>query len=329
MLGEKKPNGVLVICEQYNNGIHQVAYELLNKGKEISDALNEPLECIVLGYNLQDLSELSHRGADNIFVMDSKCFEKPEEVLYKKNLVKFIEDRVPNIVLIGATEFGRSLAPRIACALGTGLTADCTDLVINEDGDFIQVRPAFSDNILAHIKTITFPKICTVRYKEFDEANIDNKNEGKISKIEPYFTSVDYTTVSKIFRLDDKAISEAEVIIAVGRGLRDKEDLSLFEELADLLGGMVGASRAIVDAGLAPSSIQVGYSGHRVKPRIYIACGISGAPQHIAGMKESDTIIAINKDPSAPIFNIANYGFVGDFYEILPLLIQRLRKRGL
>ncbi|MCI5697936.1 MAG: electron transfer flavoprotein subunit alpha/FixB family protein [Clostridiales bacterium] len=328
MLEKKAPNGVLVICEQSNDGIHRVAYELLHKGKEIAQSLNEPLECIVLGYKIQALSELSHRCADNIFVMDAKCFDKPEEVLYKKNLVKFIEDRRPNIILIGATEFGRSLAPRVACALKTGLTADCTDLIINDEKDFIQVRPAFSDNILAHIKTVTYPKICTVRYKEFDEADIDIEHKCKITNIEPYFTQVDHTTVSNIFKFNDKAISEADVIVAVGRGLRDKEDLNMFGVLADLLGGMVGASRAIVDAGLVPSSMQIGYSGNRVKPRIYIACGISGAPQHVAGMKESDIIIAINRDPSAPIFNIADYGFVGDFYEIIPMLIQRLRKRG-
>ncbi|MFT5875177.1 MAG: electron transfer flavoprotein alpha subunit [Clostridium sp.] len=322
----KKHYGVLVISEQNDGHIHNISYELLGKGKEISEKLGSPLYALVLSGDDLDVKELNYRGASKVFYIKDKCFEKPEEFLFKENIVRFIEEQSPEIVLIGATNFGRSLAPRIAAALKTGLTADCTNLEIDEDGNFIQVRPAFSNNILAHIKTITLPKIATIRYKQFNEGERDENRDVNISILKPYVFKNDKSEIIKIFKDSDFDITEAEVVVSGGRGIKRKEDLAMIKELAELLGGELGATRAIVDAGMIGSEHQVGYSGNRVKPKVYIACGISGAPQHIAGMKEAELIIAINSDASAPIFNFADYGYVGDLYEIVPKMIQDIKK---
>lgn len=316
--------GILVIAEQNNNIIHKVSYELLNKARELAEELNVPLNCLLLGNGGIDVKELNYRGADTVFFMKSDIFSYADEYLYKKNIVEFINENKPEIILIGATNFGRSLAPRIAAALKTGLTADCTNLKIDEEGHLIQIRPAFSDNILAYIKTARFPQMATIRYKEFSEAERNLNRKANIVELSPYFNNNDKINVIKTFCDSDIDITEAEIVVAAGRGIKKKEDLKMVETLAQKLGGVMGVSRALVDAGMASSAYQVGYSGNRVKPKIYIACGISGAPQHLAGMKESKLIIAINSDPSAPIFSIADYGYVGDIYEIIPNLIRDL-----
>lgn len=317
-------NGILVLAEQRNGSIHKISYELLGKAMELAEELHEPVNCLLVGPTICDLEELNQRGAETVYYIKSDIFSNPEEYLYKKNIVQFINEYKPKIVLIGATNFGRSLAPRIAAALKTGLTADCTDLKIDEDKNLIQIRPAFSDNILAHIKTITYPQIATIRYKEFSEAEINASAKINIVEIEPYTSSCCSSEVIKMFSDDKTDITEAQIVVAAGRGIKKKEDLKMIQDLADKLGGVMGASRALVDAGMVSSAYQVGYSGNRVKPKVYIACGISGAPQHLAGMKESGTIIAINSDPSAPIFSVADYGYVGDIYEIIPQLISDL-----
>lgn len=328
---EKNYSGVLILAETEHGKVHRVAYELLNKGRTIADACGESLSCLLLALDTFESSacrELCLRGADQVYVMKSEAFQHPEEVLFAENIISFIEEKKPDTVLVGATHLGRSLAPRVAAALGTGLTADCTDLQVDEDGNLEQIRPAFSDNILAHIKTVTRPQMATVRYKEFQEAPVSDKARIEIKEIAPYIEENRSVKIEQAVSIGDMDITDAEVVVAAGRGVRKEEDLALLQELADLLGGQVGVSRALVDAGMAPSSIQVGYSGNRVKPKVYIACGISGAPQHLAGMKEADVIIAVNNDPSAPIFNIADYGFVGDLYEVLPALTEHFRKDG-
>ncbi|WP_324823159.1 electron transfer flavoprotein subunit alpha/FixB family protein [Sinanaerobacter sp. ZZT-01] len=325
-MSDKKQKGVLVLAEQNNGEIHKVSYELLNKGKELAEKRDLPLTCLLIGGEVISAEELNYRGAQTVYYIKDSSFKIPEENSYKENVVAFIKEREPEIVLIGATNFGRSLAPRIAAALGTGLTADCTDLQVNEEGRLIQIRPAFSDHLFAHIKTVKDPQMATVRYKEFAEAQRDTSRVENIVMMKPYMALCSKSKIDEIIPMDDMDITEAEVIVAAGRGLRKKEDLLLLEELARTLGGKVGASRALVDAGLAESAMQVGYSGNRVKPKVYIACGISGAPQHLAGMKDSQTIIAINSDPSAPIFQVADYGYVGDLYEVIPQLIHAWRK---
>lgn len=321
-----KHKRVLVLAELEGEDIHKISYELLAKGKEICEKTMAELYCLVIGNKKLDLRELNYRGADKVFYIRDGFLNYPEEVIYKENIVGFIKEYMPETVLIGATNFGRSLAPRIAAALKTGLTADCTDLKVDQDGKLIQIRPAFSNNILAHIKTLTIPQLATIRYKEFREAERDINRRVDIVKLEPYAKAYNGTTVTSIFIEEDFNITDAEVVVAGGRGIKKKDDIKMLRELADLLGGKVAASRALVDAGMISTSHQIGYSGNRVKPKVYFACGISGAPQHIAGMKDAELIIAINKDPSAPIFNIADYGYVGDLYQIIPKIIEEVSK---
>ncbi len=320
--------GILIICETEQNSIHRVAYELLGKGRGIADACGESLSCLVLSAENSGCEELCKRGADQVYLMKSPAFSFPEEVLFASNITSFIQEKKPAVVLIGATHFGRSLAPRIAAALGTGLTADCTELCVDAEGNLEQIRPAFSDNILAHIKTVNRPQMATVRYKEFQEAVSKENADIRIQEVPPYIESNPDVIIEKTISIGDMDITDAEVVVAGGRGIKREEDLALLQDLAQVLGGQLGVSRALVDAGMASSNIQVGYSGSRVKPKVYIACGISGAPQHLAGMKESDLIIAINSDPSAPIFAVSDYGFIGDLYEIVPRLTERFKKKG-
>jgi electron transfer flavoprotein alpha subunit len=323
---EKEYTGVLVFAEQKKRDIHKVAYELLGKGKTLSDKLNCSLMAVVLGPSDLNVDELVYRGAEKVYhIEDEKIFSVPDEVVYAENLVKLINDIKPEICLFGATTFGRSVAPRVAAVLETGLTADCTDLSIDDDMKLIQIRPAFSENILAHIKSDNYPQMATVRYKEFDEADRDTTKSGEIIKINSIKSGNGLVEVLEEISNENINIADADVVVSAGVGIKSTEDLKMIQELASLLGGEVGASRALVETGIISKSHQVGYSGNRVKPKIYIACGVSGAPQHLAGMKESDIIIAINNDPSAPIFNVADYSIVGDMYKIIPELIKAIK----
>ncbi|AYD39944.1 electron transfer flavoprotein subunit alpha/FixB family protein [Clostridium fermenticellae] len=318
-------NGVLVFAEQKDGQIHRVSFELLGKAKQIARKLKTSVYSVILGQEGMDVKELIYRGADKVFYITGNEFNEPEEMIYKANLENLIRKIKPEICLIGATTLGRSLAPRVAAALGTGLTADCTGLEVDEDGKLIQIRPAFSENILAHIKTDTYPQMATVRYKEFNEMPRDENNIGEIINVDKVSYDNNLVKVLKKLKSQDVNISDAGVVVAAGRGIKKAEDLCMIKELAEILGGVVGASRSIVDDGFISKDFQVGYSGNRVKPKLYIACGISGAPQHLAGMKESDFIVAINTDPSAPIFNAADYGIVDDIYKVVPELISKIK----
>lgn len=323
---EKEYSGVLIFAEQKNNIIHKVSYELLGKGRQLSEKLNCSLDAVILGSSSLNSAELIYRGADKVYhIEDEKIFNMPDELIYAENIVNLINEIKPEICLFGATAFGRSLAPRIAALLQTGLTADCTDLQIDDDMKLVQIRPAFSENILAHIKSDSYPQMSTVRYKEFNEAERYSTRTGKIIKVEPIITDNNSVEILKEIKNENINIADAKVVVSAGVAIKSSEDLSMIKELADLLGGEVGASRALVETGLISKDHQVGYSGNRVKPTIYFACGISGAPQHLAGMKESDMIIAINNDPSAPIFNVADYSIVGDIYKVIPELIKAIK----
>lgn len=317
---------ILIFAEQKNGLIHKVTYELMGKAMELLEKIEGEINVVVLGDENINLSELSYHGANKVYHIAGDFFNKPDELLYKENIVELVKEIKPEIFLVGATSFGRSLAPRIAASLNTGLTADCTELKIDDDGELIQIRPAFSDNILAHIKTTTSPKMATIRYKEFKESDRNTSLNAKVLKVKPYKCNNDLVEVINEIQAKDFDISEAQIVVSAGKGFKNKEDLSLVYELAKLLGGEVGASRSIVDDGYIDKGHQIGYSGNRVKAKLYIACGISGAPQHLAGMKESDIIIGINTDPSAPIFNIANYGIVGDVYTVIPMFIEKLKR---
>ncbi len=327
---EKEYSGILIFAEQKNNIIHNVAYELLGKGRLLAGKLNCGLSAVVLGPDEINIKELIYRGADKVYhIADEEIFSSPDELIYAENIVKLINELKPEICLFGATSFGRSLAPRVASSLHAGLTADCTDLQIDDDMKLIQVRPAFSENILAHIKSDTYPQMSTVRYKEFDEAERDEKRTGEIITVEPVNSSNNTIEILEELPNENINIADSKVVVAAGASIKSAEDLNMIKELADLLGGEVGASRALVETGIISKDHQVGYSGNRVKPKIYIACGISGAPQHLAGMKESGIIIAINNDPSAPIFNVADYSIVGDIYKIVPELIRAIKNEEL
>jgi len=319
-------SGVWILAEQEKGEIHPVTYELLNKAEELSNDLDNRLTAVLCTPDENMAQELIYRGANRVIILEDEKFNEPDERFFKENIVKLVKKERPHILLVGATNFGRSLAPKIAAALETGLTADCTGLKI-DDGNFVQIRPAFTGNILAHISTDRCPKMSTVRYKEFEESERDENRDGEIVEKE----SIRSDNEGRIKILEEIVeeninIQDAEIVCSGGRGLKDPSDFELIEELASVLDGKVGSSRPLVDEGWISRDHQVGYSGNRVKPSIYIACGISGAPQHLAGMKESDIIIAINKDPSAPIFDHSNYGIVGDLYEVIPELIKQIKE---
>jgi len=323
-LGEH--GNVLIFAEQENGEIHQVSYELLGKGRELADRLGVELNAVLLGWQMESkASELIYRGADNVFLYDHPSLQDFDVIRYRRNIVKLVRETRPDIFLIGATRIGRTLAPRIAAALRTGLTADCIDLDLDEDANLIQIRPAFSGNIMAQIRTRTRPQMATVRYRVMRMRERDTGRRGKIINMKVEVIENTGMKIIEKIKADEVNLADAEVIVSGGRGLRRPEDLMLLQELAEILGGVVGSSRPLVDAGWISKDHQVGFSGNTVKPKVYIACGISGSPQHLFGMRDSDVIIAINKDSTAPIFNVSDYGIIGDLYEVIPPLIRKIK----
>ncbi len=317
---------ILVFAEQADGRVHPVTFELLGKGRELADKSAAELSCVLLGHQMdEEAKELIYYGADKVFLYDHSSLRDFDVVRYKENIVNLVKEEKPAIFLVGATHIGRSLGPRIAAALKTGLTADCIELYLDDEGNLVQVRPAFSGNIMARIKTKTRPQMSTVRYKVMEKKGRNPHRHGEIIKKEVKVTENTGMRIIEKIKSKEVDITEAEVIVSCGRGLRQPEDFKLLEELAGLLGAVVGSSRPLVDEGWINKEHQVGFSGNTVKPRLYIACGISGAPQHLFGMRDTDIIIAINKDSSAQIFTVADYGIVGDLYEILPALIREIK----
>jgi len=324
-MGEYK--GVMVFAEQKDGKIHPVSYELLGKGRDIADKLGVKLSCVLLGFQMKnEVNELIYQGADKIFLYDHPSLKEFDTIRYKQNIVNLVKEENPEIFLLGATHLGRSLGPRIAVALKTGLTADCIDLKVDEEGNLIQIRPAFSGNILAHIKTKTRPQMSTVRYKVMEKRERDPTRKGEIIMKDAEVIENSGMKILKKEKAGEVNVTEADILVSGGRGLKKPDDFKILRELADFLGGVVGSSRPLVDEGWIGREHQVGFSGNTVKPKLYFACGISGAPQHLAGMRDSDIIVAINTDPSAPIFKVADYGIVGDLYEVVPKLVDVIRK---
>jgi len=321
-----QPN-IMVFCEQEEGQVHPISFELLSKSREMADKLGINLSAVLLGEDIIEATkDLIHYGADTVFVFDHPSLREFDLLNYRRNIVELVREQSPEILLFGATNLGRSLAPRIAVALNTGLTADCIGLDIDEDGSLIQIRPAFTGNILAWIKTSTRPQMATVRYKVMQTGHKDIARKGEVIQ-RKYQPVPSFFTIINREKLDGIDISGADVIISGGRGLKKPDDFSLLIELAELLGGVVGSSRPLVDEGWIGREHQVGFSGNTVKPKFYVACGISGSAQHMAGMRGADIIVAINTDPSAPIFRIADYGIVGDLYEVVPRLTEEIRGR--
>lgn len=320
--------GVLVFGEQILGTLSPVVYELIGKGKELADKLGETLECVVIGNNMQNqVDELANHAVDKIYLVDDPSLAQFRDDPYTEVLTQLVQDIRPSIFLIGATSIGRSLAPRVATKLGTGLTADCTGLDIDSDGNLLQTRPAFGGNVMATIICPNHrPQMATVRYKVMKRADPAPQYESQILLKPLSSPLLDRTRVTKVStETGEMSIAEAEIIVSGGKGLGTPDGFKLLKELADALGGAIGASRLVVDEGWVPFRHQVGLSGRTVRPRLYIACGISGAVQHLAGMQTSDLIVAINKDPLAPIFKVADYGLVGDLYEIVPEIIRLLQ----
>lgn len=319
--------GVMTFAEQHDGRIHPVSYELLGKGRKIADKLRVRLASVLLGNHVEeDAKELIYYGAGKVFMYDHPSLEEFDVVRYTHNIVSLVEEEKPEIFLFGATRLGRSLAPRVAAELKTGLTADCTDLDVDEEGNLIQVRPAFTGNILAHIKTKARPQMSTVRYRVIEKRKRDPSRRGEIIRKDVKVIDSDLRIIEKR-KVDEVNLADKDVIVSGGRGLKKPEDFDILKELADILGGAVGSSRPLVDDEWIGKEHQVGFSGNTVKPKLYVACGISGATQHLAGMRDSDTIVAINMDPSAPIFRHADYGIVGDLYEVVPKLVEEIKRR--
>jgi electron transfer flavoprotein alpha subunit len=324
-------SGILIFGEQRKGVIAPVVYELLGKGRELADKLGESLGCVILGNNMRkQVEELVTYGTDEVYLYESALLEDFRDDPYTRLLVEVIHETKPSIFLLGATAVGRSLAPRVAVALNTGLTADCTDLDVDSEGRLVQTRPAFGGNVIATIIcSNSRPQMATVRYKIMKRAE---KHHGHIGEVvHKHFDEsaiVDRTYIKRIVesQVKETSVTEAEIIVSGGKGLGNPEGFRLIRELANALGGAVGASRAVVDKGWIKYPHQVGLSGKTVRPRLYIACGISGAVQHLAGMQTSDIIVAINKDSSAPIFKVADYGIVGDVYTVVPEIIRLVKE---
>lgn len=324
-------NGVWVFAEQREGQLQKVSLELLGEGRKIADKLGSKLTALLIGSKVQNLVEdLSRHGADEVLVVDAPELEHYTTDGYTKAICELANAKKPNIIFIGATFIGRDLGPRVAARLETGLTADCTSLDVDvESGDLLATRPAFGGNLMATIVCPDHrPQMATVRPGVFAKVNTDASN-CKIEKVEVKLADSDIRTkVLEIIKekKDIVDISEANIIVSGGRGVGCKENFALLQELADALGGVVAGSRAAVEKGWVENAYQVGQTGKTVKPTIYIACGISGAIQHVAGMQDSELIIAINKDETAPIMQVADYGIVGDVKKVIPELIAQAKE---
>lgn len=327
-------SGVMVFIEQYKGKVADVSYELLSEGKKLSNELGTNLSGVLIGSRLDaDLKRSVFRyGADRLYIAENDIFEHNFDDIFSKVLVQVIQKHKPDIFLAGATSFGRSLIPKVAAIIRTGLTADCTALSIDaEKKILLQTRPTFGGNILATIITRNArPQMATVRphVMEKNEIYSDEQFESKIEYMN--FNTENFKSRYKLLSTEKESgqninLADYDIVVSGGRGMQSPENFALLKELAGLLGGVVGASRAAVDSDWISYPHQVGQTGKTVNPKIYIACGISGAIQHLAGMQTSDIIIAINKDPDAPIFKVANYGIVGDLFKVVPGLIKKIK----
>ena len=325
--------GVWVFVEQSEGAAAKVSWELLGIGRELADTLGVELCALVLGDQVEPLcSEAFHWGADRAYCLDAPVFRHYRTEAYSRAICEMVEKHRPEVILMGATGLGRDLAGAIATVLGTGLTADCTGLAIDADRNLMQTRPAFGGNIMATIMCDKYrPQMATVRPHVMPLAAYLPGRGGEIIFEETIVREEEILTkVLEVISDHDAKnqidIAGAHVIVSGGRGMMGKENFTLLKELADELGGVVGASRSAVDAGWMGHDRQVGQTGKTVRPTLYIACGISGAIQHLVGMQDSDLIIAINRDKDAPIFEVANYGIVGDLFQVIPAITGRIRE---
>ena len=334
--------GVYVFAQQVDNKVDGIALELIGKGKDLAETLGTEVTAVLVGNNVKGLAdELAEYGADKVIVVDDPELKEYRTEPYAHALASVIREFKPEIFLVGATAIGRDLGPRVSARIHTGLTADCTQLEI---GDFpinpipgreqkhnqlLMTRPAFGGNTIATIACPEFrPQMATVRPGVMQKRDRVAGAKANIVEYNPGFTPDNkYVEILEVVKkVSDVAdIMDAKILVSGGRGVGSAENFKLLEDLAEVLGGTVSCSRAVVDAGWKPKDLQVGQTGKTVRPNVYFAIGISGAIQHVAGMEESDIIIAINKDETAPIFDVADYGIVGDLNKIVPALTEKLK----
>ncbi|MFC1913467.1 FAD-binding protein [Chloroflexota bacterium] len=322
--------GVWVFAEQREGRLKSVGYELLAKGRELANTLGTELSAVCLGYGIEEMEQLIAHGADKVYLMDDPALANNQEDFYTQGLVELIGKHKPEIVIAAATSLGRSFIPRVAASLKTGLTADCTGLEIDpETRLLLQTRPTFGGNIMATITCQTKrPQMSTVRPRVFKKNAPDKSRKGQIIKVD--FDKEGITSRTGLLDFvedltETVKLEDANVIVAGGRGLGKADSFGVIKELAEVMGAALGSSRPPVDDGWVPYPHQVGQTGKTVCPRLYIACGISGAVQHLVGMQTADIIVAINDDPHAPIFEVATYGIVGDLFQVVPMLTEKLR----
>ncbi|MFC2007236.1 FAD-binding protein [Chloroflexota bacterium] len=329
----KQYKGVWVFVEQTEGVPAPVSWELLGTGADLAKAVNAELCTVVIGDKVENLCQESFAyGATRSYLVDDPMFYRYRTEAYYRAFCYLVEKYKPEIVLMGATGLGRDLAGAVATGLGTGLTADCTGLAIDEEGFLLQTRPAFGGNIMATIITeATRPQMASVRPHVMPVPERNESRKGEIVREAAPLSDADFAV--RVLEVIDESrgrdivdVAAADVIIAGGRGMCSKENFAMLQELADELGGVVGCSRSVVEAGWMPVERQVGQTGKTVRPKIYLACGISGAIQHLVGMQDSDIIIAINRDTQAPIFEVATYGIVGDVLQVIPAITSRIRE---
>ena len=335
--------GVYVFAQQVDNEVSSIALELIGKGKDLAKDLNTTVTAVLVGSNVMGLTEiLGEYGADRVIVVDDPELKEYRTEPYTHALSSVIEKYKPDVFLIGATAIGRDLGPRVCARIHTGLTADCTQLDI---GDFplvptpgkeqkhnqlLMTRPAFGGNTIATIACPDFrPQMATVRPGVMQKLPREAGRKAEIEEFNPGFVPNEkYVEIMEVVKAVSNVadIMDAKILVSGGRGVGSPENFKILDELAEAIGGTVSCSRAVVDAGWKPKDLQVGQTGKTVRPHVYFAIGISGAIQHVAGMEESDIIIAINKDESAPIFDVADYGVVGDLNKIVPVLTQKIKE---
>ena len=335
--------GVFVFAQQVDNVISNIAFELIGKGKELAKDLGVEVTAVLVGSDVKGLADqLAEYGADKVIVVDAPELKEYRTEPYTHAIASVIEEFKPEIFLIGATAIGRDLGPRVCARIHTGLTADCTKLDI---GDFpmnpvpgretkhnqlLMTRPAFGGNTIATIACPDFrPQMATVRPGVMQKAPKEAGKKAVVTEFNPGFTKNNkYVDILEVVKAVSNTVDimDAKILVSGGRGVGSPENFKILDDLAEAIGGTVSCSRAVVDAGWKPKDLQVGQTGKTVRPNVYFAIGISGAIQHLAGMEESDIIVAINKDESAPIFDVADYGVVGDLNKIVPMLTEKIKE---
>ena len=339
-MGLEEYKGVFVFAQQVDGEVSGIAYELLGKAKDLAKDLNAEVTAVLLGYGVKGLADsLAEYGADKVIVVDDKELEVYRTEPYAHALASVINEYKPEIMLVGATAIGRDLGPRVSARVATGLTADCTVLEIGDFTDnmtketipnqLLMTRPAFGGNTIATIACpYNRPQMATVRAGVMQKIDPIKGAKAEVIEYNPGFTPDNkYVEILDIVKsvTETVDIQAAKILVSGGRGVGSAENFALLDDLAEALGGTVSCSRAVVDNGWKPKDLQVGQTGKTVRPNVYFAIGISGAIQHVAGMEESDIIIAINKDPDAPIFDVADYGIVGDALKIVPKLTEAIK----